>query len=86
MSKTLTCYVCGNNFDVAHRKSSDAYMCHNCRNDKAKQLNRIFTKDTVFLVCKWYNEGMTIAKIADVLKRSPHNIRLALKQGGIVKK
>lgn len=83
MAKKVTCYVCGNSFDVAHSKNSNAYMCPDCRGSKSKQLNRIFTKDTVFLVCKWYNEGMTIPKIAEVLKHSPHNVRLALEQDGV---
>lgn len=47
-------------------------------------MNRIFTKDTVFLVCKWYGEGMSVKRIADVLKRSEENVHLALKKGGVI--
>lgn len=83
MAKKITCYVCGKSSIVEGTNKYFNYMCPECRGDKSKQLNRIFTKDTVFLVCKWYNEGMTIPKIAEVLKRSPHNVRLALEQGGV---
>lgn len=82
MLKKVTCYVCGKAAAAKNTKNGVYYMCLECRGSKSKQLNRIFTKDTVFLVCKWYDEGMTIKKIADVLKRSPQNIRLALERGG----
>lgn len=86
MAEKVTCYVCGESSIFEGTMSTNKrlnYMCPDCKDSKSKQLNRIFTKDTVFLVCKWYNEGMTIPKIAEVLKRSPHNVRLALEQGGV---
>ena len=41
--------------------------------------DREFTEDTVFLVKKWYKEGMSIKDIADVLSRSRESVIKALK-------
>lgn len=77
-TETISCNVCGKPFE----RSFGQIVCPECEKDREKSLNRIFTKDTVFLVCKWYNEGDSVRKIASVLKRSEENVRLALKKGG----
>ncbi|MGN1303770.1 MAG: hypothetical protein ACI4YB_01915 [Oscillospiraceae bacterium] len=84
MSKSVTCYICGKNKTVKRKNGFECYICPECKNDKEKQKNRIFTKDTVFLVCKWYNEGMSRKNIATVLKRSEESVQLALEKGGAV--
>lgn len=83
MSKIIEngCNVCGKKF---MHKSDTLPVCPDCYGNKHKSLNRIFTKDTVFLVCKWYDEGMSIEKIAEILSRSESNIIKALKEGGKV--
>lgn len=79
-TKTISCNVCGKPFE----RSFEQIVCPECEKDREKSLNRIFTKDTVFLVCKWYGEGMSIKRIANVLKRNEENVRLALKKGGAI--
>lgn len=73
------CNVCGKTFKC---NCDTVMVCPDCRGNPHKALNRIFTKDTVFFVCKWYDEGMSIEKIADILHRSESNIIKALKEGG----
>lgn len=80
--ESVTCNVCGKRFERNHGYGS--IICPDCYGDKQKSLNRIFTKDTVFLVCKWYNEGDSIKRIARALNRSEENIRLALRKGGAI--
>lgn len=82
--REVTCYICGNKRKVSRKSGLECYICPDCKGNKEKQMNRIFTKDTVFLVCKWYGEGMSVKRIADVLKRSEENVRLALKKGGVI--
>lgn len=51
--------------------------------DKIDIRERPYTKDTVFLVCKWYGEGMTVKALASLLQRSEENVRKALEIGGV---
>lgn len=75
------CNTCGRVFKLPY--SGGAINCPECTRDKKKQFERIYTKDTVFLVCKWYGEGMTVKKLAGLLNRSENNIRKALERGGV---
>ncbi|PWL46846.1 MAG: hypothetical protein DBY45_01890 [Clostridiales bacterium] len=43
-------------------------------------LNRPYTDDTVYLVHKWYREGMDSKEIGDLLMRSEGNVRQALRK------
>lgn len=60
-------------------------MSDNKNQDKTAAYERPYTRDTVFLVCKWYSEGMTVKKLSSLLQRSENNIRKALKIGGKLK-
>lgn len=40
--------------------------------------NRPYTRDTVYLVHKWYREGMKVQEIAELLNRSVENVQAAL--------
>lgn len=84
--KRIVCTICGRIFTVPN--SSGAVRCTECRkkyrHNKDITLNRPFTKDTVFLVCKWYGEGNTVSELADLLNRSESNIEKALREGGVV--
>ena len=81
--KVIRCNVCGKRFMVP--KASGSICCSWCVRDRKKIQNRPFTKDTVFFVCKWYGEGMTVKRIADVLNRSVENVEMALEMGGVKK-
>lgn len=50
------CNVCGKLFEHCSRTGS--INCPDCKENKEKCLNRRFTEDTVYLVCKWYDEYM----------------------------
>lgn len=63
--------------------SSGTINCPDCSKNKGSSLERPYTRDTVFLVCKWYSEGMTVKKIASLLSQSEENIRKALEIGGV---
>jgi hypothetical protein len=76
------CNVCGKS--MPRHNLSSTIVCSDCAGDKQKAANRIFTKDTVFLVCKWYEEGDSIKKICQLLNRSEMNVTKALKIGGKV--
>lgn len=41
-------------------------------------LNRPYTRDTVYLVHKWTQEGMTVSQIARLLSRSEESVAAAL--------
>ena len=66
--------------EVRHRYDNARYWR---RVDAEKNIrrnpDREFTEDTVFLVKKWYKEGMSIKDIADVLSRSRESVIKALK-------
>lgn len=78
--KTVICTSCGKEFTIPY--SSGTITCPDCAKNKGSSLNRPYTRDTVFLVCKWYDEGMSINGLASLLRRSEDNIRQALKIGG----
>lgn len=78
------CNICGIELKPLPNKArAYSIMCEKCRNDIPAQLNRPYTKDTAFLIRKWYSEGMSVKKIADVLKRSEENVRLALDENEV---
>lgn len=81
LSKTAICASCGKRFSIPY--SSGTINCPDCSKNKGSSLERPYTRDTVFLVCKWYSEGMTVKKIASLLSRSEENIRKALEIGGV---
>lgn len=81
LRKTVVCASCGKKFSIPY--SSGTINCHDCSKNKGSSLERPYTRDTVFLVCKWYSEGMTVKKIASLLSRSEENIRKALEIGGV---
>lgn len=78
--KEEKCNVCGKTFKK--RASSGAINCPACQRDKRKGRERPYMWDTVFLICKWYDEGMTVKRIAACMDRSEANVRKALKLGG----
>lgn len=80
-TKIIKCCICGREFETSY--SGGVTRCPECSKNKAAALERPYTRDTVFLVCKWFSEGMTIPKIAKLLDRSEDNIRKALKRGGV---
>lgn len=41
-------------------------------------LNRPYTRDTVYLIHKWTQEGMTVPQVARLLSRSEENVQAAL--------
>lgn len=85
--KEIHCAYCGKMFLPTN--GNNKYCNKKCR-DKAwarrapkiiKQgPNREFTGQTVYLVYKWYNEGMSVDEIADLLYRSRENILMALQK------
>lgn len=79
--KIIKCYICGREFETSCH--GGVIRCHECSKNKAAALERPYTRDTVFLVCKWFGEGMTIPKIAKLLDRSEDNIHKALERGGV---
>ena len=66
-TKIIKCSICGREFETSY--SGGVIRC--------------YTRDTVFLVCKWFGEGTTIPEIAKLLDRSEDNIRKALERGGV---
>ncbi len=78
---TEICNVCGKVFEKP--TSSGAINCSDCVGNRKKALVRPYTRDTVFLVCKWFGEGMTVESIAELLSRSQDNIRKELERGGV---
>lgn len=81
LRKTVVCASCGKKFAIPY--SSGTINCPDCSKSKGSALERPYTRDTVFLVCKWYSEGMTVKKLAVLLSRSEENIRRALEIGGV---
>lgn len=77
---TYYCNVCGAMLSGG-KSDGENMWCSKCRGDKEKEENRNYTPDTVYLVCKWYAEGMDIKDIALMLKRSEENVRRALDIG-----
>ncbi len=80
-TKIIKCSICGREFETSY--SGGVIRCSECSKNKAAALERPYTRDTVFLVCKWFSEGKTIPKIAKLLDRSEDNIRKALERGGV---
>lgn len=80
-TKIIKCSICGRKFETSY--SGGVIRCPECSQNKAAALERPYTRDTVFLVCKWFGEGYTVEKIAKLLERSEDNIRKALELGGV---
>lgn len=80
-TKIITCSVCGQKFKTSY--AGGTINCPDCSGNRKKALERPYTRDTVFLVCKWYGEGMTVKSLAGLLNRSEDNIRKALELGGV---
>ncbi len=84
---TAFCKTCGKAF--APINANHLYCCEDCRPSKhvsqrmEHNLNRPFTQDTVFLVCKWYREGMSVKQLAKLLYRSQESIQKALAIGNM---
>lgn len=91
-----TCKTCGEPFEARHGRQD--FCCKQCRNryfyrlyrnekpKKEKALptqDRPYTKDTVMLVSKWYQEGMSIRELAELLDRPLSSIERALEMGGV---
>lgn len=80
--KIYRCIVCG----VELQAERMGIMCETCKKDKYAQENRPYTKDTAFLIRKYYKEyrdkGIShekaIKKIADLLYHSEENVMMAL--------
>ena len=79
--KVYRCIVCGTELKAAKM----GIMCETCKKDKHAQDNRPYTKDTAFLIRKYYKEyrdkGLShkraIKKITSVLARSEENVMRA---------
>lgn len=83
--KSNNCIVCG--IDLGnHAKKNMSIMCEKCKKDPEAQKNRPYTKDTAFLIRKYYKEyrekgvshKKTIKKIAGILARSEENVLKAI--------
>lgn len=59
-TKIIKSSVCGREFETSY--SGGAIRCSECSKNKAAALERPYTRDTVFLVCKWFGEGMTVKR------------------------
>lgn len=79
--KIIKCCICGREFETSY--SGGTIRCSECSKNKVSALERPYTRDTVFLVCKYFSEGMTVKRIAKLLDRSEDNIRKALERGGV---
>ncbi len=77
---TLYCNICGVKLQGG-KSDGENMWCSKCRGDVCKEQNRKYTSDTVYLVCKWHAEGMSVKDIALLLKRSEENVQRALDEG-----
>lgn len=76
----LNCNVCGKEFE--RNEPNGTIICPECRGNTEKAKNRVYTKDTVALICMWYKNGDSINKIGRILGRSIENVEQALRIGG----
>ena len=74
------CNICGTKLQGG-KSDGENMWCSKCRGDVCKEQNRKYTSDTVYLVCKWHAEGMSVKDIALLLKRSKENVQRALDEG-----
>lgn len=74
------CNICGTKLQGG-KSDGENMWCSKCRGDASKEQNRKYTSDTVYLVCKWHAEGMSVKDIALLLKRSEENVQRALDEG-----
>ena len=86
---------CGQYFEYNPARKQ-LYCCSKCRweanNRKRKRKreyrkrepapgpNRPYTADTIYLIHKWYREGMDSKEIGKLLMRSEENVRQALRE------
>ena len=85
-----TCLWCGKTFLA--NGSYHKYCSPDCQieatNYKSREsivrgktaLTRPYTKDTRWLIRKWYGEGLSIREIGYILSRSEENVRMALEE------
>lgn len=90
--QTAYCLTCGKAFAPYNRKHK--YCSKSCYPSTQKQLaapkptrgpNRPYTPDTVWLICKWFGEGLSIEKIMQILDRSRQSVVNALAMGNLNK-
>lgn len=80
VKKDYFCIVCGAPMPPM------GIMCENCKKDPEAQANRPYTKDTAWLIRKYYADyidkgvepSKAVDKICDVLARSRENVLPAL--------
>lgn len=86
------CLTCGKAFAPYNRNHK--YCSSKCRPSKQKPVkpvkpkggkNRPYTPDTVWLICKWFGEGLSIGQIMQILGRSRQSVVNALKIGNLKK-
>lgn len=78
--ETLYCNICGAKIKGGESTASKMW-CSRCYGERRNALDRIYTRDTVYLVCKRHAEGMSVKDIALLLKRSEENVQRALDEG-----
>lgn len=85
------CNICGEYF--IRSSNTGQILCPACRpNGKDLGLDRKYTRDTRFIVNKWYSEyrrkgissEKTITKIAKILNRSENSVKNALYPENII--
>ncbi len=64
-TKIIKCSICGLKFETSY--SGGVIRCSECSKNKAAALERPYTRDTVFLVCKWFGEGTTIPELKQII-------------------
>lgn len=74
---TFYCNICGAAFSGGGSSGANMW-CPRCYNTHTDAQNRVYTRDTVYLICKWHAEGMTVKEIALLLSRSEDNVQQAL--------
>lgn len=90
--QTAYCLTCGKAF--APYNGNHKYCSSKCRPSKQKPVkpvkpkggkNRPYTPDTVWLICKWFGEGLSIGQIMQILGRSRQSVVNALTIGNLKK-
>ena len=66
--------------EANNRKRNRKRSYHKHQPELKSDPNRPYTRDTVYLVHKWYREGMDSKEIGDLLMRSEENVRQALRE------
>lgn len=86
--QTAYCLTCGKEF--APYNGNHKYCSKPCYPSRQKHLtapnpkggkNRPYTPDTVWLICKWFGEGLSVKAIMEILGRSRQSVVNALEIG-----